>query len=104
VNSASAGRQRLERDADAGQRAELASPHAGGGDHVLGLDVPVLGGDAGDLPVAAGHPGHRGVLDDPHAVLAGARGQGHGGVGGVAAPVVRVVHRPGEVTGVQRRE
>jgi hypothetical protein len=37
-------------------------------------------------------------------VLAGARGQGHGGVGGVAAPVVRVVHRPGEVPGVQRRE
>ena len=97
-------RERLERDADAGQRAELASPHAGGGHHVLGLDVPVLGGDAGDPPVAAGDPGHLRVLDDPHAVLAGARGQGHGGVGGVAPPVVRVVHRPGEVPGVQRRE
>ena len=97
-------RERLKRDADAGQRAELASPHAGGGHHVLGLDVPVLGGDAGDPPVAAGHPGHHGVLDDPHAVLAGARSQRHGGVGGVAPPVVRVVHRAGEVPGVQRRE
>jgi len=97
-------RERLERDADAGQRAELASPHAGGGDHVLGLDVTALRGDASDLPVAPGHPGHRGVLRDPHAVLAGACGQGHGGVGGVAAPVVRVVHRPGEIPRVQRRE
>ena len=97
-------RERLERDADAGQRAELASPHAGGGHHVLGLDVPLLGADAGDPPVATGHPGHRGVLQNPDAVLAGARGQGHGGVGGVAPPVIRVVHRAGQVPGVERRE
>jgi hypothetical protein len=31
-------------------------------------------------------------------------GQGHGGVGGVAPPVVRVVHRAGQIPGIQRRE
>src|ERR1700745_907637 len=55
-------------------------------------------------PSRRGAPGHRRVFGDPHAGLAGAPGQGHGGVGGVAPPVVRVVHRAGQVLGVQRRE
>src|SRR5437762_62862 len=44
-------RERLARDDDAGQRPVLASRHAVGGDHVLGLDVTAIGGDDGDLPV-----------------------------------------------------
>ena len=97
-------RQRLERDGHPGQRAGLATPHAGGGHHVLGLDVPVRGAHARHPPVTADDPGHRSVLEDPHPELAGARGQRHGGVGGVAPPVIGVEHRPGQVPGVQQGE
>ena len=58
---------RLQRDADAGQLAELARPHARAVDHVLGLDVAVRGPDAGHRAVAgSGQP----VTGTPSMILA----------------------------------
>ena len=96
--------QGLEGHLYAEQRAELAAPHAGRVDHVLGLDGPGRGADPGDLVAPVQDAGDGGVLQDGDAELPGAGGQRHGGVGGVAPAVVRVVHGADQVPGVQRRE
>ena len=96
--------QRLQRDPDAEQRAELAAPHAGRVDHVLGLDAARGGVDPGHRVAVVPDAGDGGVLQDRDAKLAGPGGQRHRGVGGVAPAVVRVVHRAEQVTRVQRGE
>ncbi len=82
---------RLVRDADAVEGAELSGPHAGAIDHELRLDVALRGGHAGGTAVLGGDARDRHALDDLHALLARALGQGHGGVHGIDAPVLRQI-------------
>ncbi len=65
----------LQRHVHAGQRAELARPHAGRVDDDLRLDLALLGADGGDPATVGLDPGCRDAFDHRGAELAGALGQ-----------------------------
>ena len=94
----------LQRDVDARPRAELAGPHAGAVDDVLGLDRPRAVVDAGDRAAMRRDAGDGDALDDRRALLAGASGERHRHVDRVHAAVVGDVEAGEDVVGAGERE
>ncbi len=101
---------RLVGDDQAVPRPELAGPHAGAVDDVLGLDVGGLARCARGDPdpahaCAVGeHVLDRDALDDPHPQLPGALGQGGGDVDGVDPAVAGDVEAGEQVVGLRPGE
>ena len=79
----------LQRHVDAGHPADLAPPHPGAVDHVLGGDRPLCRLDAGHPAVARRHPGDLDVLQDRRAALTRALGEAERDVGRVGLAVGR---------------
>ena len=79
---------RLVGDGDACRFAELARPHAGAVDDILGGDVAERRLDAGDAPALPQHAGDGHALDDAGTREARALGERHGDVDRVRAAVV----------------
>src|SRR5690606_40279321 len=96
----------VQRHGNPGHAPDLAPPHAGAVDHLVGPDRPALGLDAGNAAVRPRDAGDLAALDDPGAVLAGALGQGLGDVDRVGLAVGRDADGAGEIAdldqGVQR--
>ena len=88
---------RVQRHGHPAHRADRLGPLAGAVDHHLGLDVALVGADAGDLPVLGQDAGDAGALADRDALVAGAPGQRGGQVGRVGPAVAGQPDRPGEV-------
>ena len=65
----------MQRDVDADGGGQLPGPHAGAENDAVGVDVPLVRGDADHTPAGGANGGHRRLLDDPGAGGAGARGQ-----------------------------
>ena len=80
---------RLERHRHPGHRPDLAGPHAGAVDDVLGLDRSVLGDHAGHPAGALRDAGDRRTLHDPHPERTGAGGERHRHVVGVGPTLAR---------------
>ncbi|CAB4958902.1 unannotated protein [freshwater metagenome] len=95
---------RLIRNRDAGLLAELARPHSGAIDHVLGLDVAEGGGDTGDRALGREHPGDRAAFDNAGAPHARTLGHRHRDVDGVDPAVVGNVEAGEQVVGLGKRE
>ena len=79
---------RLQGHRDAGQRAELTPPHAGGDHDGLGLDRTAVGLDAGDAAAGRHEARDRHALDDLGAAHAGAFRVGLRDVGRVRPSLV----------------
>ena len=88
---------------DAGQAAERLRPQAGAQRDGLAGDLALLGAHARDPAALDPKPGHGAVLDDPHALLAGALGQRLRDVGRVGLAVGRQERRADQVGGVHQR-
>src|SRR5580693_9823223 len=88
---------RVQRHGDAAHRADLLGPLACAVDDHLGLDVSVVGADAGDGLVVALDTGDPGPLSYRDAAVAGAAGQRGGQVGRVGPAVAGQPDRSGEV-------
>src|ERR1022692_1183783 len=82
---------RLKRDGDASELADLAGPHPGAVDYVLGLDVAADCADAGHDAAIAQEPRHRRALDDRDALHPGTPGHRHGHVDWIDPAVGRDV-------------
>ena len=94
---------RMQRHGHAAHRADRLGPLAGAVDHHLGLDLALVGADAGDLAVVREDAGDPGSLADGDALVAGAAGQRGGQVGRVGPAVAGQPDRPFEVVVAQDR-
>ncbi len=68
--------ERLQRHGNARHAADLPGPLPGAIDHDLALDGAARGGDARGAALLEKDAGHRAILDDAHAALAGTLGEG----------------------------
>ena len=88
---------------DAHVTAQLVGPHAGRGDHVLGVDGSLIGVDA-DRPAIGGADAFDGhAFEDPGAPLLGHVGHGHGGVHWRGLTVSGQPDTSHDAVGVQQR-
>ena len=95
---------RLQRDVDARDLAQLAGPHAGAVDDVLGFDVAVVGCTPVTAPLRRHDAGDRHAFDDGRALQSRALGQRHGDVDRVGAAVLFDVEAGEHVVGAGQRE
>ena len=70
----------VQRNVDSHVTAQLVGPHAGRGDHVLGIDGSLIGIDANRLAIGGADVFDGHALEDPGAPLLGHVDHGHGGV------------------------
>ncbi len=94
----------LEGDGDPCRLAELAGPHAGAVDDVLGFDIAERRGDAGDCAPLPQESGHGHPFEDLHPAQAGSLGERHRDVGGVGSPVTGDVEAGEDVVGAGEGE
>ena len=94
---------RLQRHIDAGHSTDGTSPHSGAVGHYPGLDVARGRSHSGDSTVRRANPCDRDILEDAHAAVAGAFGEGLGNISGIQARVVWEVERGHDVAYVGER-
>ena len=92
----------MQRHPDPGHQANLAGPHAGAVDHVLGLDGSALGLDAADPAVGPMNGGDFDVFEDLGAAHARALGQRHGRVDRVGLAILGQEHGADQVLDVEQ--
>ena len=94
----------VQRHVDAGQRADLARPHAGAVDHDVGAHLaPSSVATPGDAPVLGADRRDAHVLDDAYARLARPARERLGGVDGIGLAVLRQVDRADHVVECEQR-
>ena len=93
----------MQRDVDADGSGQLPGPHAGAEDDAVGVDVPLLRGDADNAPPGGANGGHRHLLDDPGAGGAGTRSQRQGDVRRVRVAVAGDVQSAEQVGRLKQR-